>query len=779
MKKLLLASLVFISLIIPATTHAATFTQKVIIPTTKPTADKSTVNGFQGCKQWGEYGYGNTTIFQCTETGGTVRNCSVVESIGGESGPVLDGVCEEVQNGKIITQGNLVDTGLGAQSKVTDNSGKTTTTGGVGDTSAKIDASKSGAPVDSTNKECGLNPFCYLGEGLAQILQGIAFAFMVLVAWILGIVGVLFNWIVVITVFQFATYFGNSQGMLLAWGILRDVGNILLLFGFLYAGVMMLLDLHSFDARKAIPRLIIFAVLLNFSLFAGEAVVDISNVLSTKLYQQAGQSVIQKCSGTSCTNQVGIAEVLIQDTGLGSAFSLSKDSALSQVVTNPDHMKMFMAYVAIIIMMSIVTILLLAAAIMFLLRAITLVVLLVTSPIGFVGFAIPALEGQAKKWWETLIANAFFAPIFLLLLFVGLKVMEGVRGGISLGNDPQTLIGALADPNTGIGSVLIVFALIIGFFMAALMFAKNSGAAGAQFATNFAQKTVTTGVGGIGRWSYGFTARNTVGRAGRYTARKYNETLGDLKTKPGFVGGLAKGFDYMAGDAITGAAGGLAKKRFGDIRSLEENESHQKHRDHETGHAAHERHNKIHLNDALALPGETPENIRDRDVAIKDALAAMTQSEKETNENFKKIGKNLSLLVRNMSTKDYDAYIANEKIDHETREEAKKLRFSVENAAYVLKNMTPESIAGLSGSILKKDYILQALRGRDLAAIDPAKHSDETINAIKIYIDTHDTQATRTFKALVGTDGGEPGISTNPNAKNRWSEFYRAAGARV
>ncbi len=65
--------------------------------------------------------------------------------------------------------------------------------------------------------------------------------------------------------------------MLIAWGILRDIGNIVILFGFILMGVMMILDLESFNVRKALPRLLIFAVLLNFSLFASEAVVDVAN----------------------------------------------------------------------------------------------------------------------------------------------------------------------------------------------------------------------------------------------------------------------------------------------------------------------------------------------------------------------------------------------------------------------------------------------------------------------------------------------------------------------
>ncbi len=158
---------------------------------------------------------------------------------------------------------------------------------------------------NNSNPKCNFGDVgCYLTNGLIGLLAQIAYWMLTVVGWLLGLVGMIFNWTVVITVFQYGAYFANSQGMLVAWGILRDIGNIIILFGFLFIGIMMILDLHSFDARHSLPRLIIFAVLLNFSLFAGEAIVDIANVLSSQIYIQAGQSTLGSVSTSGSSSNL-------------------------------------------------------------------------------------------------------------------------------------------------------------------------------------------------------------------------------------------------------------------------------------------------------------------------------------------------------------------------------------------------------------------------------------------------------------------------------------------
>lgn len=361
-----------------------------------------------------------------------------------------------------------------------------------------VDVGSGSVNVGSSGNGCSYTdlttwPNC-LGRGIAAIILTFA-------SFLLGIAGVLFNWVVVKTVFGFATLIGNSPGLLIAWGILRDVGNMALLFGFIFLGIAMMLDLHSYPVKKALPRLIIFAILMNFSLFAAEAVVDVSNVLSSTLYNQANTDpcIVTEAGGggsrESCAINGGISGHIMQSTGISSIYTFTGSGSFLNINIS--------TLLGLSLLATIAAVVLFAAAIMLIIRAVTLTLLMVVAPLGFAALAIPPLEKIGKEWWHKLIHQAFFAPILLLLFFVSLKITDSFT--VTGSGTRQSLANALSQPNSGTMGIIMVFALVIGFLIASLIAAKKFGAMGAEFAI----KTAT----GFTAGSMAFAGRNTFGRA--------------------------------------------------------------------------------------------------------------------------------------------------------------------------------------------------------------------------------------------------------------------------
>ena len=173
-------------------------------------------------------------------------------------------------------------------------------------------------------------------------------------------------------------------------------------------------------------------------------------------------------------------------------------------------------YIGLALFMSITMVVLLAATIMLIIRAVVLVFVMVLAPLGFAAMAIPPLAGLGKQWRDMLISQAFFAPVYLLLLLVSLKIMTALQAAFTpSGTSSATILQALSTPNTASSTIFIFFALIIGFMIAAMMTAKRMGAIGADFATNIAQKTVKGTVlapARAGLAGSAFVARRTAGR---------------------------------------------------------------------------------------------------------------------------------------------------------------------------------------------------------------------------------------------------------------------------
>ncbi|MBU4536854.1 hypothetical protein KJ603_02325 [Patescibacteria group bacterium] len=149
----------------------------------------------------------------------------------------------------------------------------------------------------------------------------------------------------------------------------------------------------------------------------------------------------------------------------------------------------------------------LSAAIMFLIRTVTLMILMMISPIAFIGMVLPNTSGYAKQWWSELLHQSMFAPIYMMFIYITATAIntpgfKAVLANTGNGNNFASLF-------TGGGAVTVVFnfILIIGLLLGALISAKSLGAKGANFATEKAGA-------GLGKLAFGTSAwlgRRTLG----------------------------------------------------------------------------------------------------------------------------------------------------------------------------------------------------------------------------------------------------------------------------
>jgi len=407
--------------------------------------------------------------------------------------------------------------------------------------------------IDPSTEGCGISNAFHPSTWGDCVVKGVAGLVLTLANFLLATAGTLLNWVVVKTVFEFGSLIGNSPGLLVAWGILRDIGNMVLLFGFIFMGIATILDLHTFSARKALPSLLIFAILMNFSLFAAEAIIDSSNALSSALYAQANTD---PCNGIlgggvstggqseeDCSVNYGIAGHIMQSTGLSSVFQANSSSFTAEAVT----------YIMLALFATIGAVVLFATAILLVVRVVVLSFLMVAAPIGFAGMAIPPLRKFATDWWHRLIGQAFFAPVLFLLIFISLKITDTFASADSRGS----LAAAVQQPGASTMGIIMVFTLVIGFLLASLIVAKRMGAAGAGFAVQTA-----------GKFTYGtmgYAGRNTIGRGfsnldGRIRRSEFGQTRFGRGVATLTGKGAAASYDFRGTKA-----GSALSKRIGDL----------------------------------------------------------------------------------------------------------------------------------------------------------------------------------------------------------------------
>src|SRR3989344_1105033 len=376
-----------------------------------------------------------------------------------------------------------------------------------------------------------------------------------LFAWLLGVAAITLDYVVFYTVIKMGDFVSSVQGVEnigIAWRVLRDIGNIALIFGFLASGIMVIVNASYFGfGSKMLPMLLVAAVFINFSLFISSAIIDVGNIFATQIYTQINNGVVptpemMKEKFLKSPSNEGISNRIMSVLGLAQTYQTSsaggdtiKGSALSG--SGPWYIG-FMA----ILLFIIAAFVFFSLAFILVARFVALIFLIIIAPLGFAGLAIPKLAGLANQWWGHLVEQTLTAPVLLLLLYVALAVITDEmflpKGG---GFDANaTAAGAAwqgflkAEPGSlgNFASVLLAFIIAMGLLLAVIVPAKRMSAFGAGAATKLA------GAATLGAVAYG--ARGTVGWGSQSLSRKLQSSR--LARVPILGRGLARGLGYGA-----------------------------------------------------------------------------------------------------------------------------------------------------------------------------------------------------------------------------------------
>jgi hypothetical protein len=367
------------------------------------------------------------------------------------------------------------------------------------------------------------------GTDLLLTVPGhLALLVLQLADYLVWLSGAILNYAVQYSVVDMKENIESANSVNNAWRVIRDVSNMAFIFVLLYAAINTILGRGS-DTKGLIVRVVAVGILMNFSLFFTKFVIDISNILAVTFYDAiAPGALTESISG-------GISNVLMEPLQL---------TTIYKSVGLLEGRKLFIAGVMGTIFSLIAAFVFFSIAIMFIVRFVALIFVLVLSPIAFISFILPQVSDRRKQWVDTLIGQAFFAPIYFLLTWVVIVISRGVLTGtgnlssVFLGT--QGIAGGTEPPTpSDIGvavNFLILIALMVTSLVAAKQYAGKAGPAVGQltgFLTGAAGNLAFGGIGMAGRKTLGYAGNKAAGNLGLQT---------EARTGTG-----AKGFAARAG----------------------------------------------------------------------------------------------------------------------------------------------------------------------------------------------------------------------------------------
>lgn len=303
------------------------------------------------------------------------------------------------------------------------------------------------------------------------------------------------------------------------WVLMRDIFNILFIFGLIYIGFRTILFSDDSGTKRALGWLIVAALLINFSLFITKSVVDFTNVTAYQFYvnMQHGTNIAANANDPVDLQTHGVSGAFMD------AFKFTT-YAKSDVIKNYAGEQVSLGRHVIYGLVMMFTMIIAgfvfgAGAFLMLSRFVGLIIFMILSPAMFLGFVFPSrrLQNLQDLWWSKFLKYAFVAPAYLFMLYLAQHVL------VRLGLD-GSFAGAFNANETGIagGAFLIFlnFAIVAGFLIAAVVVANMLGVYGASASVGMlksADKYVrTTAKRAAGAATFGVAAaggRATFGQA--------------------------------------------------------------------------------------------------------------------------------------------------------------------------------------------------------------------------------------------------------------------------
>jgi hypothetical protein len=384
--------------------------------------------------------------------------------------------------------------------------------------------------------------------------------------WLVGKAGELLDESIKFSVVTMSSKINNYPGIDYGWTLVRDLGNFIFIFALLYVAITTVLGMANTNTMKIVRNIVIVGLLVNFSLFFTKVLIDASNVLSLVFYEQ----FVTKQASSDTVALTGMTEKIAGYLKIQTVFTDDATKATGEILAK-DWAGILTIGIGGTLFFLATALTFLWAAALFVARFLILALLLILSPVGFIGFMLPQTSGLAKKWWNRLIAQLTFAPVYMMLMALVFLLASGMESIYPLGE--AGLAGALAAaggqplpagaPPTGPGSTIgpiINFVVLIGFINAAAIVATavatNSGGfavgmrdrsmnwlkGSARWAGRGAARGTGRVVGGTINTVGGGVMRNTVGRMAYNKLERERGALearikkGDLKAKDELAG---------------------------------------------------------------------------------------------------------------------------------------------------------------------------------------------------------------------------------------------------
>lgn len=244
-------------------------------------------------------------------------------------------------------------------------------------------------------------------EIAAALISNIILFLINISIFVLGVASAILNWVLSEKFINFS-YTNPATNPVIQWGWtpVRDLTNMFFLISLVFIGLATALKLKEYQAKKALPRLIAIALLINFTPVICGVIVDASNIITYYLLEHV--SGIDEVRKTFEVPTQAIVQII---KGLDNWEDVLGAIMQAQIISGANF------FTAVILLLF---------AFLFALRYVAIWIAVILSPLAFFSYIFPTLpiiKDLWEKWWNQFLQWCFVGVIAAFFLYLGNKIL--------------------------------------------------------------------------------------------------------------------------------------------------------------------------------------------------------------------------------------------------------------------------------------------------------------------------------------------------------------------
>ncbi|MBZ9578247.1 hypothetical protein KJA14_00025 [Patescibacteria group bacterium] len=213
------------------------------------------------------------------------------------------------------------------------------------------------------------------------------------------------------------------------WSFISGLANLFLILIFVAIAIAYILKIETFQAKKALPRLIIVALLLNFSLVFIGALVDISNILYNTVLQGNENLILQFIDALGAGGWDVVFNLMLWIALLAGLFIIPVVGPFAQLglvilMVGVAFLPNIVTWIFQIVLFLMVSGVFFTWTFLFAARVFVIQILAILAPLAFVCMILPQTRKYWDEWLKHLLGWMFLGIFLLFFLVIGLRAAD-------------------------------------------------------------------------------------------------------------------------------------------------------------------------------------------------------------------------------------------------------------------------------------------------------------------------------------------------------------------